>query len=348
MASLFKKPNSPFWYLRFKRSGKWVKEALPLRHDDPNETALARQTRAEWEARECKAAAAPDFRGWAWVEPYIATSGLAKRSIERYSGAWKWIALWLGEVKLDVSGVRYAHVNEYITWRVGRKKRTGKAAGRNTAIQEVKILAAMLNEAVRREYITASPLAALKIRKDPAPKKRAFTDQEIDRCREALKSEPDWMRISFEISLCTGCRLKETRIPMDKIEVDGALPTITFPSPKGGEAKSFTVPMPKQLEPLLTQMREQGKEWTIDAFPFQPSRRWQQFFAKLKIEKVSFHCLRVTKVTLLRRGGVPREAAMRLVNHSSELMHMIYDRHQVADLAAYRDQGIAGSSDVAK
>jgi hypothetical protein len=36
-----------------------------------------------------------------------------------------------------------------------------------------------------------------------------------------------------------------------------------------------------------------------------------------------------TYVNRLRRAGVPLEAAMRLVNHSSELVHQIYLREKV-------------------
>jgi integrase len=50
-----------------------------------------------------------------------------------------------------------------------------------------------------------------------------------------------------------------------------------------------------------------------------------------------FHCLRVTYVNRLRRAGVPREAAMRLVNHASELIHQIYQREKVEDVAQWRD-----------
>ena len=47
--------------------------------------------------------------------------------------------------------------------------------------------------------------------------------------------------------------------------------------------------------------------------------------------------LRVTYVNRLRRAGVPREAAMRLVNHVSELIHQIYQREKVEDEAQWRD-----------
>lgn len=68
-----------------------------------------------------------------------------------------------------------------------------------------------------------------------------------------------------------------------------------------------------------------------------PSLRWQQFFVKINKPHLCFHCLRVTYVNRLRRAGVPREAAMRLVNHSSELIHQVYQREKVEDVAQWRD-----------
>jgi hypothetical protein len=46
-----------------------------------------------------------------------------------------------------------------------------------------------------------------------------------------------------------------------------------------------------------------------------------------------------TYVNRLRRAGVPREAAMRRVNHASELIHQIYQREKVEDVAQWRDAG---------
>jgi integrase len=142
------------------------------------------------------------------------------------------------------------------------------------------------------------------------------------------------MQDSFEIALHTGCRLRETRIPMNCL--DFAENKITFPSPKGGEDRAFSIPMPSALRPRLLRIRKSRKKFTVD-FPFQPSRRWQQFFIKIGKPHLCFHCLRVTYVNRPRRAGVPREAAMRLVNHSSELVHQIYQREKVDDVAQWRD-----------
>jgi integrase len=94
--------------------------------------------------------------------------------------------------------------------------------------------------------------------------------------------------------------------------------------------------MPSALRPLFERIRKSRKKFTVE-FPFQPSRRWQQFFTKIDMPHLCFHCLRVTYVNRLRRAGVPREAAMRLVNHSSELIHQVYQRERVEDVEQWRD-----------
>lgn len=142
------------------------------------------------------------------------------------------------------------------------------------------------------------------------------------------------MQTAFEISLHTGCRLRETRIPLECI--DYKEDKITFPSPKGGEDRAFSIPMPTALRPLFEGFHKAKRKFTVE-FPFQPSCRWRQFFIKMKLPHLCFHCLRVTYVNRLRRAKVPREAAMRLVNHASELVHKIYQREKVEDVAQWRD-----------
>ena len=168
-----------------------------------------------------------------------------------------------------------------------------------------------------------NPLVSLKLKRDKAAKRPELTDDEIREIREALKEEPEWMQAAFDIALHTGCRLRETRIPLNC--VDFKEDKITFQSPKGGEDRAFSIPMPSARRPLFERIRKEKQKFTVE-FPFQPSRRWQQFFIKIKNTHLYFHCLRVTYVNRLRRAGVPREAAMRLVNHSSDLIHQIYQR----------------------
>ena len=338
MASIYKKKNSPFWFIQFiDADGTRRNKSSGLRADNPGETVKARALRAQLEAKELnRTAGEVNGGGWdTWVPQYLERHCESPRTHERYLDAWKWLAFWLQENRYhSPRTITYRNALEYVEWRTNYKKRTGRTVGRNTAIFELRILAILVGEAVRLGHADANPLLSLKLKRDKTVKKPELTDEEIRKIREALKTEPEWMQTAFEISLHTGCRLRETRIPLNCI--DFAENKITFPSPKGGEDRAFSVPMPSALRPMFQKLHRAKTKFTVE-FPFQPSRRWQQFFIKVKTPHLCFHCLRVTYVNRLRRAGVPREAAMRLVNHSSELIHRIYQREKVEDVAQWRD-----------
>jgi integrase len=337
MAYLYRKHRSPFWYVvYFDADRKEVHRSTGFRADDPNDTAKAKALRAELEAKEHHRVPVVNSEGWdTWVPKYLERHCETKGTLQRYVGNWKWLALWLQTKRLhSPRSITYRNALEYLDWRTGFKKKNGKRAGRNTSIMELKLFAMIMGEAVRLGHADANPLVSLKLRRDRAAKKPELTDKEIHVIQNALKREPEWMQTAFAISLHTGCRLRETRLPLNCL--DFRENKITFPSPKGGEDRAFSVPMPSALRPLFERIRKSKQQFTVE-FPFQPSRRWQQFFIKVKMPHLCFHCLRVTYVNRLRRAGVPREAAMRLVNHSSELIHQIYQREKVEDVAQWRD-----------
>lgn len=338
MASIYRKQNSPFWFIQFiDANGTRRNKSTGLRADDAGETVKARMLRAQLEAKELsRSDRSIQGGGWdTWVQQYLERHCETVRTLQRYTGNWKWLALWLQTNRYhNPNDITYRNALEYIDWRTGYLKKTGKTVGRNTAIMELKLLAMILGEAVRLGYADANPLVSIKLRRDKPAKKPEITDDELRRIRTALQDEPEWMQVAFAIALHTGCRLRETRIPLNC--VDFKENKITFPSPKGGEDRAFSIPMPSALKPFLEKLKADRRRYTVE-FPFQPSRRWQQFFLKLQMPHLCFHCLRVTYVNRLRRAGVPREAAMRLVNHASELVHRIYQREKVDDVVRWRD-----------
>jgi len=337
MAYLYHKKRSPYWYVQYVDSErKKHDKSTGLRKDDPNDTIKAKILRAELEAKEFRGAPVVNGAAWdSWVPKFFARHCQSEKTLERYEDCWKWLALWLQRERIHTPRqITYRLGIEYVEWRIFFKKRTGKTVGRNTAILELKILSLIMGEAVRMGYADANPLTSIKIRRDKPAKKPELTDEDIAEIRQALLDEPEWMHVSFEISLNTGCRLRETRIPLDCVDLREN--KITFPHPKGGEDRAFSIPTPTAIRPLLERLAKQKLDYTLD-FPFQPSRQWQLFFIKVKKPHLCFHCLRVTYVNRLRRAGVPREISMRLVNHASDLIHQIYQREKVEDLLQWRD-----------
>lgn len=339
MSSLRKKPNSPFWYIQFKSNGGWKQKSTQLRWSDPKENAQAFLLKKKMDAAEAEISFKNDHRtDWSYVDQFLADRMTNPKTLKRYRATWERVFQWLTENKIfGPDKVVYKNVPDYLHWRTNQTRKNGKHISRNTALYDIKVFGVVQQQAVRLGLATSNPVLRHGIKKANSPKKPAITDDEMARIQEALKDEPQWMQDSFAIALHTGCRLRETIIPLKCVDMTAK--TITFPSPKGGEIKSFTIPMPDALEPVFARMKREGRKVTLE-MPFQPSRRWQQFFIKIKMPHLCFHCLRVTKVTLLRKEGVPREVAMRLVNHSSEMIHMLYDRHQVEDLRQFANAGV--------
>ena len=278
--------------------------------------------------------------GWDWVDEYLQSHCTNERTLARYLATWEMFLFWLSEAgikcprELDHNGIV-----EYVKWRTGQKKRSGKTGLTKHRDHGFACHVTGHGRGGEAEPGGSQSGEGPRVRKVQAQEKagndRRGNPQNLD-CL-AGQGRVD----ARQLSDSPAHRLSpaETMIPMNCIDLAGE--TITFPAPKGGEEKAFSIPMPKALKPTFERMKADGRKVTLK-MPFQPSRKWGHFFKMLGLEHLCFHCLRVTKVTRLRREGVPREVAMRLVNHSSELIHLLYDRHRVDDLRAYGDAGSAG------
>lgn len=334
MASLYRKKRSPFWYLQFiNEKGKRQNQSTGLRYDNEADTAAARVVRANMEAKEITRGAHAGIAsgGWDFVPGFIKNRAVSEATKIRYRKTWHWLSLWLSESNIaHPAQVKFEHAQAYLDWRIAYQKKSRKTVCHNTALLETKVFSMIVNRAAQLGLCAFNPLVKLGIGRDEVAEKPEITEEEIKSILGALDREPDWMRVSFLIALHTGCRLRETIIPLKHI--DFARGTIHFPSPKGGAKRAFSVPMPPQLRSVLEPLKGQTVTLTM---PFQPSRQWQHFFRRLKMEHLCFHCTRVTFITGLARRGVPLSVAMRLVNHASATIHRVYQRVNVDDLRRY-------------
>jgi len=335
MASIYKRPNSPYWWVSVKEAQGWVKRRTEWRVSAPLETAKAKafclnQSLAEGQNRELLGCSA-------WIEPMIRNLPVSERSVVRYLEAWRWLDLFMTEQHITLSQFAPHVADDYIRWRTVNQNLRHKKISKNTACQELKFLKFLQKQARLRGKMIDRPMDDYVIRLSPKKIKPALTDEQIEKIRAELPKYPTWMSVSFEIGLATGARLQECSIPLECVDLK--FNTITFPNPKGGVSKAFTIPIPKSILPLLRQLKESGAEKTCEIPKTKASVKWRRLFDRIGMKDVCFHCLRVTRVTRLRQAGVPAPDARRLVNHSSELIHRLYDRHQVEELRQYVDCG---------
>ena len=343
MASLYTKPGSPFHYLRFKSDdGRWRDKSTHLRIGFPSETKQAQAMAMEASLKELKRSPSKSGESWdSWVLPFLRQKYAGEeheRTLARYELAWRNVRAFLLWKGIDTPRrLTRAICKEYHIWRQNPEANGGRVegvlrCGHNNALQELKILSIICDEAVALDFIETNPAYRNGIKRIKAEEKRPFTDEEIQKIRLALNDGPSWMAISFELALHQALRLRQTSFPLSC--VDWKRGTITYPRKIVKGNKPFTHPIDDRIRPLLEKLKEADAKMTCVIPPDQelPSKTWWRFFKKHDIKDVCFHCTRVTWITRAAIAGVPISKAMRFVNHGSEEVHRIYTKLQAHDI----------------
>lgn len=339
MASLFKR-GSIFWIKYRGNDGKIHRESLNLPTNTVEGRREAKRIKDEASLKERLVSRAHvGSRFSDWVVAYLQQRYNHKpTTLHRYKSCWERVENFLAQQGIfHPSAVKYQHGVDYAAWR------TSDGTNHNTMVMDMITFRLVMGEAVRRSFCTGCPIQSIARRK-PEPKP-AFTDEDIAKCREELKKYPQWMQDAFEISMYTGCRLSETSIPMKLIDLK--LNTITFPTPKGGSARAYSVPIHPDLIPLLRRMKSENRTVTLTLPQKNHRSYWKdintnwfsRFFARLhkrsvlSDSKLTFHGLRVTFVTRHLKAGTSQHDVMKLVNHSSVLVNEIYNRVVATDIS---------------
>lgn len=334
MASLKKVSRSPFWYIRRRDldTGRWRDEATKLRRNSPQDTRGAQRLADKYSAQENQLGS--NGRGEefvAWVPDYIAGHYKNEHTRKRAEFAWNNIREWLRDRKLrHPREIRYAHGQDFVDWR----KASGSAK-HNTVRLELKFFSFVLNEAIRREFCDRNALAQVKMPRDPVAEKGDVTDATAVKIREALTDRADRYRIVFEIMLHMGCRFGEASIPLERIHFD-ALEVIMEDSKRKptDPRKLYRVPLPAQLAAFLRPL--QNAERTVPPLTREQNRRFNKILKS--VAGITSHSLRVAFVTRCHAAGLTIQEAMRLTNHSSKAVHMIYSRLDIISARQARDR----------
>lgn len=343
MASIYKRKDSKWYYIRFKApDGRWISKPTRYRIDNTLHRAKALNEASALSVHE------RDRRGTStqWVDRMLDDHQVSPNTKIYYRNSWRNLSRFMDERRILLQDFTPSTALDYIAWRTTTPRTNGSFPGRNQALQDIKILKWIHRQGRLLGHLTTMAMVDFRSRKAPVFRKPIFTDEEISRVRRALAVPhvPEWMRISFEIALHTGCRLKETRIPLDCVDLKTS--TLTFPTPKGGAGRSYTIPIAAGLLPMLTRMKATPRSHTFEwpGCGTRVSSHWRKFFNLLGLRRHSFHGLRATRVTNLRRAGIVQSVAMRLVNHSSSLVHELYQRHSVEDLRPFVNAGLPPST----
>lgn len=330
MARLLTIPRSPFIYIEYRTPMGIRRESTKQRADTREGKRMANRMLIKKQADERLLTHAPAqaaFARWVgvWIRQHCAGS---PPTLKAYLIRWNTISMFLRDNGIDYpSQLTYAHCQQYLAWRTHRPE-VIKSVSQNTARDDLGTLRLIMNEAVRRDYCLANPCAQLRIKTVPRREKPEITDEQIEAIRNELEHSPRqwprWMRVQFEIAYHTGRRISETRMAMQTMDLENCTYTVRV---KGGKIKT------KPFHPdLLPTLRTITGEFTHNVGASYASRMWRKLFDKLGMRYHTFHCCRVTLISRLRRSGVDRWTAMKVVDHASASIHSLYNRYDEADL----------------
>lgn len=330
MAYLVQHARSPFWFLRFRdlERQRWREENLKLRVDCPKDSAKAVKEAAKRSGNE--AIVRPNRGGdfVEWVPTYMADHYKNPRTLLRARYFWSTVRVFLHEQGIRTPGeITYSHAQRYLDWRKGDP---GEHASHNTARAELKFLSFLMSEAIRRGLAETNGLALARVPMTPPKEKREITTAEITAVRKALRGQPGWMATAFELQLHLGCRFSETRIPMDRIDLKRK--TIQIRDAKrqeGDPRKWFSTPVNDQLAAFLKGITPHDGH-TLPEIERTMNRDFNRVLGRAAGGLTS-HCLRVSFISRLHRAGLSESEAMRLVNHSTRMVHRLYSKLNVED-----------------
>ncbi len=329
VASLYQRARSPFWWIEHvDAAGARRQESTKLRYAVASESRKAHQLRDELTARERaqSSGGGTSKEAWErWVPRFLEQRyGGSPLTHQRALAAWRNLEAFLRAHEVVVPRqLTRQQIRDFIGWRSISQPEAGThKAAKNTALLEIKFLGIIMHEALESGFCAHNPCLKLGISRDQAKRKPKITPKEHLLITRALKGEPEWMRISYEIAWEQGCRFSETCLPTS--DVDLARNTIRFRT-KGRKESVTEFPLSPRLRPLFERLRREKRKATFE-MPAMPGKAWWFFFRRIGMAHLCFHCTRVSFISRCYENGIPREMVMRLAGHTSTAAHEIYPR----------------------
>lgn len=271
-----------------------------------------------------------------WVPGWIQARYGESRTRDRYVQVWAVLCAWFKVAQITaVADITRQHCFDYLVYR--------SSVSRSTAMMELRVLSVVLQESVYRGLIGANPATRLKLKAPPPAVPRPdIPDAMLDAIALAIENDKckrqEFYRISFAIARFQGCRLNETRLPLEW--VDFTTNVIRF-RVKG--EKFHHAPLHPKLRPLLLDLVNRGYQWTFAEPDYVNlmSNLWGNFLKrhgfKAQLAGLTFHCHRNTLATKFALANISEAKAMRYMAHSSKLVHRQYQRVRLDDLRSCCD-----------
>ena len=356
MATIYRRKDSKFWWLRIKRGGRWKSEKTDWligdRAGEKKAKALAAQRTLEEMAKGRVLTGHFDD----WVEAWLMERYGARptSTYGDYSLRWGWLSRWMKEIGIThPTELTRASLSQYRQWRApenqkghnpgGKSGTRNKGARLNTVIQEIRFLGLVLAEAKARGYCTDIVTLKLGWQSEEKREYEPWTDEEVAKALKASENLPkklQWIRPALILGTYQASRGAQTAVPLTAFNFETGM--IHWPKHvMKGKKRDWVQPLDPRaavlLKPIVEARRAAGKKTLADLPTVLRGLDMRHFLDGLGIPKVH-HGLRATWITKAALANVPQAAAMAFVHHASDSVHRIYQRVKPAQSAAFLSQ----------
>jgi integrase len=371
MPSIFKRPNSPFWFCSYRSpDGRWLKKSTKQRTRAQALAVCVEMDKASRLATDKNLTAVQARKILAEMVEFSTGEKLTSYTAD------SWIAEWLKNKAGGASEgtlVRYKQVTrDFLEHLGGRAKaslasitpgdivnfrdklRAGGRAATTCNMVVKKILSVPFEKARRLGYIPTNPCHAVDLLVDKIEKrqgeKQPFQPEEVAKIIET--AEGDWQG-AILAGATTGLRLGDiAQLKWEQINMDQNLIDIDMTQKT---AAANTIPIHSDfMDWLKTQPKGIGKAPLFPTLCNLPvggrSGLSQQFVGIMKRAgvvsglstakgeagrnrlKKTFHSLRHSFVSALANAGVHADIRQKLAGHADERVHQNYTHHEIETL----------------
>lgn len=327
MASIFERPGSRFWWVKYRDpgTGKIQRKSTGIDKVLPDARRKAKGVAAKWTTKEMAAPRTREAERWeTWARPYLD---------ERYKdrGSLKNAILSLGDLMVYFQEkeirtprqVTHDIVSAFVPWRLSNK--TLVKVKKNTALLRFVYFRILMGEAVRRGFAEFNLCRDAEHEREASKEKLEISEADQKKIESELLTKPQWMQDQWLVLMRQGCRVAETGTPMERIDEKAMTITLRL---KGGWM--HTAALHPDLLPMVARARSEGRKALIEGPPSGSwPAIWSDFFKRRKLP-YSIHCTRVTVITRLARAGASVVDICNFIGHSQEV-NRIYRKLKPAD-----------------
>lgn len=315
---LYKRPGSPFWWVRFTLSGREVRRSTRTTDRRLAEEYERRAREQTWRAAEL----GDQTHAWAdatarWFKE------TRKRSVKRDREICAWFDQYLeGEPLADIDRASIAKLRGYLL----------EDKGASTANRYLGFLRAVLRASVTWGYIDAAPLVeSFPVERQEPP---SATREQV----AAIIAElPAHLKAPASFAVLTGLRLSNV-VGLQWSDVAGS--TVTIPAKRAKGRKTLAVPISEPAQAIIE--AERGKHpsrvFTFNGKPFaSPKTAWRKAVKRAGMEGFRWHDLRHTWASWHTQAGTPPIILKELGGWSSVAMVEKYSHLKPDHLAEWVD-----------